>query len=820
MKKISIIAVLMLATIMMSIAPVLAPITVPHNADAMWLEPTSVSYTTAGTSVGTLFNITAAMNFSVSTFAWQAVLYYNHAQLNCIAVGKTAAPTSEFFAGHATTWAQAINPGAYPPIGDLQAILVSEALSSPDFQPGPHWGTLFYATFNVTATPPKGQSFSSAFNITYQYGLTNTYVWDPVGVPLAFNVFDASYSYVWSPPTTKPYMGIEGPSAWPLTYGPGPAIGQTFNAKVYVKQIDPAWYLKNVTFTLKWNSTVIDVLGGTANRTLDPAWSVISESLVAGQWDFTADYTGSAPMLPNKVLVATLTFTVQTQQISPPASTLAFDESYLTFSNIAFFDHSLAITAANSEEGHVIVGAFIVLKLPWLQVDPAIIFVGPDPMIGETFCVNVIVKNLTKEWQTAAVQFRLQYDDTLFQLVSVAEGPFMQNPVWNKYGTFFTSINNVGGDGTYPFTHVLVLDLLFPNITTGIYDQTTFPNAPQTPTPETPDVNPVVTTFCFKVLQQNCFGGADITTVLNILPFWPPTDGNFIDKNAEYIADLPGVNGTVTIEAINFVGRQIDLYGGAVDEGYGVLVGSPYLQFPAPYGGQGPNHWMDIVFPQSWVYLNANVTYNYWPVQSKDVGWEIEGPFTKLPNGTLVPAQTYQIWAKFSSITDSNGVATYAYRMPWPCSNPDGITGIWKITSTVTIADQVVMDTMIFYYQRVVYITSVTTDSYSYYHDQCVKVTVDYQTHSVQTYPALFSVVITDELGVPFGMALYSTTVGGATFCTWKNGTFTVTICIPKWAYAGNGYVHVSVFDKDPTIGGEPWQSEYLPNPEINIYPY
>jgi hypothetical protein len=329
-----------------------------------------------------------------------------------------------------------------------------------------------------------------------------------------------------------------------------------------------------------------------------------------------------------------------------------------------------------------------------------------------------------------------------------------------------------------------------------------------------------VATFNFKVLQQDCFGGENITTALNILPFWPPTDDNFIDKDTNYISDLPGVNGTVIIEPINHVDRQVDLYGGAVNDGYGVLVGSPYLQFPVPYGGQGPNHWMDIVFPQSWVYLHANVTYNYWPVQSKDVGFEIEGPFTKLPNGTLVPAQNYQIWAKFVATTDSNGVASYAYRMPWPCVNPDGITGVWKITSTVTVADQVVIDTMIFYYERLVYITGVTTDSYGYYHDTDIKVTVCYETHSVEYYPALFAIVITDELGVPFGMALYNTEVGGATFCTWKCSCFDVTVHIPKWAYAGNGYVHVSVYDKDPTIGGEPYAPEFQPDPEINIYPY
>jgi hypothetical protein len=829
MNKLSIIATLMLATLVISIVPVFAIITVPHNADAMWIDhapfPNAQFNYDTSTPVGTLFNVTVALNMTETTFAWQTVMYYNHTQLNATKVYKTAPPTSEFFAGFATTFSSGINTGAYPPIGDLQSVLASETLSSPDVQPGPHWGTLFTVTFNMTLAVPKNQVFQSAFNISYEQGLTNTYVWDPAGLPIQFTSYDGSYSYTWLAPTTKPYMGIEGPSAWPLTYGPGPAVGETFDAKVYVKMIDPAWFLNNVTFTLSWNNTVIDVLGAPgANFTLaaDFATQVITNTWGAGTWTFSANYTGTAPPLVagQKVLVATLHFTVMTQQTAPPASTLAFDESYLTFTGVVFWDHAREITADTSEQGHVIVGAFIVLKLPWLQVDPAIAYVGPNPMIGDIICVNVDVKNLTKQWKTVAIQFRLQYDDTVLQLVSVTEGPFMKNPVWNLYGTFFTSIDNVGGDLTYPFTHVLVLDLLFPNTDTGIYDQTTFPNAPQTPTAETPDVDPAMATFCFKVLVQNCFGGANITTALNILPFWPPTDDNFVDKDANYIQDLPGVNGTVVIQALNFVGRQIDLYGGAVNDGYGVLVGSPYLQFPAPYGGQGANHWMDIVFPQSQVFLNANVTYNYWPVQSKDVGWEIEGPFTKLPNGTLVPAQRYQIWAKFSSITDSNGVATLTYRMPWPCDDPDGITGIWKITATATVADQEIMDTTIFYYQRVVYITSVTTEFPSYYHGDCVKVTVNYQTHSVMSYPALFSIVLTDELGVPFGMALYSTTVGGATFCTWKNSTFNVDVCIPKWAYAGNGAVHVAVYDKDPTIGGQPWQSEYKPDPIINIYPY
>jgi len=215
---------------------------------------------------------------------------------------------------------------------------------------------------------------------------------------------------------------------------------------------------------------------------------------------------------------------------------------------------------------------------------------------------------------------------------------------------------------------------------------------------------------------------------------------------------------------------------------------------------------MDLVDPQSQVYLYAYVTYNYWPVQSKDVGFEIEGPYQHVVNQSgdfYIPLQTYQVWAKFTATTDQYGVASYTYRMPWPCSNPDSITGVWKITASVTVADQVITDTMLFYYQRVVYIEEVSTDKYQYNHAQYVKVEVEYLTHSVLCYPALFAIVISDNLTVPVGFTTYNTTVGGATFCTWKEDTFTVQIQIPKWAYAGEAYVKVSVYDKDPTIGGE-----------------
>jgi len=535
------------------------------------------------------------------------------------------------------------------------------------------------------------------------------------------------------------------------------------------------------------------------------------------------------------VPVLSILFTVMTQAMSPPASPSYKDVSYLIYSNVTFYDpppYNVYITPGTSEQGEVDVNALLTLPLPWLQVDPATTILGPSPVVGTMFSVNVKVMNLTSHWNTVEIQFRMAYDPTVIQFDHATQGPFMTDSHWDLYGTLYTVINLPTGDLVYPHPHLIGFDMLYPNSSSGTYDQPVLPN-----TMETAGVNPVLFTFYFIVLQQNAFGLGNITTYLNILPsFWPPApDVCFYDWNALPISSYPGVNGTVIIEPLNVVGRQIDLVGGAVNDGYGPLIGAPYLQFPPPYGGQGPNHWMDIVFPQSLVYLDAYVTYNYWPVQTKLVGFEIEGPYTHVNstgNFTLdyVPKNTYQIWAKFSSTTDACGVATYAYRMPWPCDNPDGITGVWRITATVTIADVVVMDTMLFYYERLLYIHEVSTDSYQYSHPPdaqhpnplykyVVDVEVEYWTHAVMNYPALFAAVIVDNLGVPVGMCLYATMVGGATFCTWKEVEFDLRIPIPKWAYAGIAYVQVSVFDKDPTIGGEPISPMFPNGPYIESPP-
>jgi hypothetical protein len=264
-------------------------------------------------------------------------------------------------------------------------------------------------------------------------------------------------------------------------------------------------------------------------------------------------------------------------------------------------------------------------------------------------------------------------------------------------------------------------------------------------------------------------------------------------------------NGTYTIFPV-LPGRDIDVYGGAVNSGYGPIGNGTYLAFPPPYGGQGPDENMDLVEEQSQVYFNANVTYNLFPVQNKLVGFQIN-----YPDGTL--------YANLFAFSDENGVATLTFRMPWPSQNPESLFGVWHVYASVQLADIFINDTLAFHYDYKVRIWKVTTDKPQYIHGETVNVVVEFGSHAQQYYPILIKVAIMDELGVVIGHFEISTQVGGTVFCQYKNATQSGNIIIPKWAYAGIATVHANIFDREPIDGGAPWTPEFAPAPTIYILP-
>jgi len=121
--------------------------TEPHNADAMWVEPSQVDLTTA--SVGYKFNVTLWANSSIVTTAWQFLLHYNTTYLNATGCWYTAGLTSEFFQG--------LGPIGVEPIFYSDSVLHAESVLLNERAPG--YGSLSFVEFEVIEVPTELVTF-------------------------------------------------------------------------------------------------------------------------------------------------------------------------------------------------------------------------------------------------------------------------------------------------------------------------------------------------------------------------------------------------------------------------------------------------------------------------------------------------------------------------------------------------------------------------------------------------------------------------------------------------------------------------------------
>jgi hypothetical protein len=215
-----------------------------------------------------------------------------------------------------------------------------------------------------------------------------------------------------------------------------------------------------------------------------------------------------------------------------------------------------------------------------------------------------------------------------------------------------------------------------------------------------------------------------------------------------------------------------------------------YTQYPDPYGGQGPNMPSDMFWPQKEVILYANVRYGRWPEQNKDVAFQVIDPHG-------------ETWAVIYARTNASGVATTSFRLPWPCDNPEYWLGTWKVIASVDVACKIVNDTLEFKYDYHVRVWKTTADKTAYNHGETITVTVEYGTVSMQEFDALIVVTALDDTGVPFGIASTWVTAGGAQWCTYANGTVTLTINIPKFARQGTAKLIVLFMHDWPVYGGD-----------------
>jgi hypothetical protein len=791
-------AILLLST-MPVFAAQLPPSTPPPDDVAMWIEPTMINLSTANPehTIGYKFNVTVWGKTNVETKGWQFWLKFDGHILNTTYTRvwyvmsdgsvSTSGP-SEFMEGVST---MPVTPSVkYLYDGTYSRVEFGEGWLMGGYGQPTTAARMAKIEFEVIKVPEKGIiPLETWLDISWQANPTLDKTWI-LGVDDTkyYTAYDAIYAFEWAPPPS-PGLTVDPATRFFDRYTEW--NGTTFTETVKLTDLAAAWYLTNVSFTLNFDPNelaITDIVGNTVD------WDVmltVDNTTTPGQ---VVVYAETSQQLSGDIDIITITFKILDQEVYPTVDVLA-----LAFTGVTAFDHTLEIIVDPIVDGEVTVEGFLAVAMPWMEVKPKDSVLGPEFVKHTTFQVEVTINRLHYAWKLVGVEFRLLYDDTLLKVVDIEEGPYLGN--WAPYGTWFQSYV----EPNYYGPHILVGNLILPD-STGNWNPP-FPGDDEGGAME----NGTIAIITFEILEQLPGYGdmaGNLTGALELFNI------RMVDPEASLIpVDLDRVvNGTVTILGYEFGGRFIDVYGGAVNAGYGSI------PFPAPFGGQGLGKPMDLVIPQSEVTLFADVLYNYWPVQQKDVNFEVEGPYIH-ENGEFIPKQNWFILLKETARTDENGVANISFAMPWPCIDPESLLGVWKVTATVNIRDVVVVDVLYFYYDYMVHIWKVTTDKDYYYHSETVEITIDYGSHAMQTYPGLFSAIIKDELNVVIGIDLAEVTLGGAEFCTFANGTIKLYIHIEKWAFTGYADIYVNCYDKDPTEGGFAWTPQAFEDDIIYILP-
>jgi hypothetical protein len=178
--------------------------TEPQNANAMWIEPSTVELDPAMISVGYRFNVTMWANSSLECKGWQFWMYYANAYLNATNTGYTAGTQSEFMQGLTTL---GIAPSFKVDFNATHNRLdFGEAWLMGDFrQPG--YGSLCWIEFEVVSLPPASTAVDIPLDINEAYALTDppqTYLLYGDGGKRPLGVYNGLVQFIGAEPDNSP----------------------------------------------------------------------------------------------------------------------------------------------------------------------------------------------------------------------------------------------------------------------------------------------------------------------------------------------------------------------------------------------------------------------------------------------------------------------------------------------------------------------------------------------------------------------------------------------------------------------------------------
>jgi len=411
--------------------------------------------------------------------------------------------------------------------------------------------------------------------------------------------------------------------------------------------------------------------------------------------------------------------------------------------------------------------------------------------LNQVFNIYVYVNNLDPGWEAVGFEFSLDYNASLMNFMSVIPGPWILPYGSSGHDTGLLNLTATGTDPANGLPYIEVGEVVLPD-TNGTW-WPPFPSAPN------PNSAPLAI-FTFNASMQGVFP----TVLTSPLHLWNTQISNWLATPINQTAPVDGIYSITP----SITGRSVDVYTG----------------WPAPYGGQGLDQPSDMYWPQKAVSLFANVTYDAYPEQAKDVAFQVISP-----NGTT--------WAVLYARTDVNGIAEVDFRLPWPCVDPEQWFGVWTVIGTVDVACTIVNDTVQFHYDYLVEIFSQTATPFSVDHNTYVNVTINYGTYLQQTDAVYvdelsgstmalsnmtFVVTALDNVQVPFDMEYLVVPFGGAPrsltnpnpdldFSNYINSTITLTIFIPKYAVAGTAEIDCAALNNFPYSGGTVESGYYNP---------
>jgi hypothetical protein len=578
----------------------------------------------------------------------------------------------------------------------------------------------------------------------------------------------------------------------------GLSVGQTFSVNVTIANCSG---IGGYQFTLSWNPTLLFAVSVTEVFLNDPAITPPAESgninLVQHAINNTGGYisyagtylsmdeakTYTPPYAPINITMANwaegkhaiVTVVLRVQQAATKVP--GYVSCALSLSNVIVGDINAIPITITTVDGTYRNNWAAPTALPYFSVSPA---TYTAHSLGEIFNISVLVNNMDAAWEAVGFEFKLGYNSTILSIVQVYEGPWLP-PFGGAPNQGTTFLKNFGTD------YVQIGDLVEPDVNGSWHPPFPYAGVP----------GGVMAIIQYNATQIGTFP-VTLSCPLHLY------DTIVADWHATVLNQSAPVDGFYSIVPA-VVGRSIDIY----------------TEWPEPFGGQGLNQPSDMFWPQKEVCLFANVTYNKYPEQQKDVAFQVIDP-----HGVT--------WAVIYGRSDLNGVAKACFRLPWPCANPEYWFGVWTVVGTVDIACVIVNDTLTFHYDYLIDIFKVTLDKPSYNHGDTVTLNVTYGTHLQQTSVTYVdpdtsaTVTITnvtvavtalDEVHVPFGFQYAQIPLPGTVYCTYGNVTVTLSVTIPKFAVAGTGEIDTAVLNNWPYILGGTVISGYY-DPVLGWLPY